>query len=192
MQRTECTSNNIMVMQQANPNAYTHAYFPGSGAARYTVLFDTLLAQLTPKETEAVLAHEIGHLKLKHLAKRITLMLVLSFAFFALLGFLKNQPWFYNGLGMDSTHQNAVALILFMLVVPLFTFLLSPLTSYMSRRHTLVADAFAVQYVHPRDLTSALVKIHGSFATTLTPDPLYCVFYELNPPVMMRIDKLKQ
>ncbi len=192
MQRTDCTSKNIMVMQNTNQNPYTHAYFPGSGANRYTVLFDTLLAQLTPKEMEAVLAHEIGHLKLKHLAKRITMMLASSFVFFAILGFLKNQAWFYSGLGIDSANQDAIALILFMLVVPVFTFPLSPLTSYLLRHQTLAADAFAIKHIHPRDLTAALVKIHENFATTLTPDPLYCMFYDMYPPVMARIDRFKQ
>lgn len=198
MQRTNFVSKDLMVMQNANPNPYTHAYFPGSGTNRYTVLFDTLLAQLTPKETEAVLAHAIGHVKLKHLAKRIAMMLVSSFAFFAILGFLKNQAWFYSGLGMDSAlaeqfiaNQHAIALILFMLAVPIFTFPLSPLTSYLSRSHTLAADAFAIQHILPRDLTAALVKIHENFAITLTPDPLYCAFYDMYPPVMMRIDKLQ-
>lgn len=192
MQRTNFASKNLMVMQNANPNLYTYAYFPGSGAARYTVLFDTLLGQLTPKEMEAVLAHAIGHVKLKHLAKRIAMMLVSSFAFFAILGFLKNQAWFYSGLGMDSANQDAIALILFMLVVPVFTFPLSPLTSYLLRHQTLAADAFAIKHIHPRDLTAALIKIHENFATTLTPDPLYCMFYDMYPPVMARIDRLKQ
>ncbi len=192
MQRTDFVSKDLMVMQNANPNLYTYAYFPGSGAARYTVLFDTLLGQLTPKEMEAVLAHAIGHVKLKHLAKRIAMMLVSSFAFFAILGFLKNQAWFYSGLGMDSANQDAIALILFMLVVPVFTFPLSPLTSYLLRHQTLAADAFAIKHIHPRDLTAALIKIHENFATTLTPDPLYCMFYDMYPPVMARIDRLKQ
>jgi STE24 endopeptidase len=157
------------------------------------VFFDTLLSRLAPEEIEAVLAHELGHFKLKHIVKRILMMFGISLGFLALLGFLKTQTWFYTGLGVDPmivASNDAMALILFMLVLPVFTFLLSPLTSIGSRKHEFEADAFAALHTRADDLVSALVKLYEDNASTLTPDPLHSAFYDSHPPASVRIHKL--
>jgi STE24 endopeptidase len=159
------------------------------------VFFDTLLSRLQPQEIEAVLAHELGHFKLKHIIKRIVMMFALSLAFLALLGYLKNQLWFYTGLGVDplvlpGQTNDAMVLLLFMLVLPVFTFLFGPLTSISSRKHEFEADAFAAQHTDARDLVSALVKMYEDNASTLTPDPLHSAFYDTHPPASVRIRHL--
>src|SRR5471032_870905 len=157
--------------------------------------FDTLLSRLAPQEIEAVLAHELGHFKLKHIVKRIVMMFALSLAFLALLGYLKNQMWFYTGLGVDpmifpGQANDAMMLLLFVLVLPVFTFLFGPLTSISSRKHEFEADAFAAQHTDARDLVSALVKMYEDNASTLTPDPLHSAFYDSHPPASVRIHHL--
>ncbi|MEO8599219.1 MAG: M48 family metallopeptidase, partial [bacterium] len=174
-------------------SAHGNAYFSGFGAAKRIVFFDTLLSRLAPEEIEAVLAHELGHFKLKHVTKRIALMFLVSLGFLALLGYLKTQTWFFTGLGVDPmllAGTDAMALILFMLVLPVFTFLLSPLTSITSRKHEFEADAFAAKHTQSQDLVSALVKLYEDNASTLTPDPLYSAFYDSHPPASVRIGKL--
>jgi STE24 endopeptidase len=197
MARVGFASKGLFVMDGSKRSAHGNAYFSGFGANKRIVFYDTLLSRLTPQEIEAVLAHELGHFKLKHIIKRIVVMFAVSLGFLALLGFLKEQTWFYAGLGVDRLvltgsdgQNNAMALILFMLTLPVFTFLLSPLTSISSRKHEFEADAFAVKYTNANDLVSALVKMYEDNASTLTPDPLHSAFYDSHPPANIRIDHL--
>jgi STE24 endopeptidase len=193
MQRVGFKSSGLFVMDGSKRSAHGNAYFSGFGSAKRIVFFDTLLARLAPHEIEAVLAHELGHFKLKHIIKRIATMFGISLGFLALLGFLKNQLWFYTGLGIDPTltpNNDAMALILFMLALPVFTFLFQPLGSIMSRKHEFEADAFAARYTNAPDLVAALVKLYEDNASTLTPDPLHSAFYDSHPPATIRINKL--
>ena len=193
MQRIGFASSGLFVMDGSRRSAHGNAYFSGFGAAKRIVFFDTLLERLAPNEIEAVLAHELGHFKLKHIVKRIVVIFAASLGFLALLGYLKSQAWFYTGLGVEplmGASNDAMALILFALVLPVFSFLLSPLTSLSSRKHEFEADAFAAQYTNSQDLVSALVKLYEDNASTLTPDPLHSAFYDSHPPASVRINKL--
>ncbi|WP_395824959.1 M48 family metallopeptidase [Collimonas sp.] len=196
MKRVGFASKGLFVMDGSKRSAHGNAYFSGFGAGKRIVFFDTLLARLAPQEIEAVLAHELGHFKLKHIVKRIVVMFAISLAFMALLGYLKQQVWFYTGLGVnpllldDLSNNNAMALILFMLALPIFTFLLAPLSSISSRKHEFEADAFAARHTDANDLVSALVKLYEDNASTLTPDPLHSAFYDSHPPAAVRINKL--
>jgi len=193
MTRVGFASQGLFVMDGSKRSAHGNAYFSGFGSAKRIVFFDTLLSRLAPEEIEAVLAHELGHFKLKHIVKRIAVMFIISLGFLALLGFLKGQTWFYTGLGVEpmlSSSNDAVALLLFALVLPVFTFLLSPLTSISSRKHEFEADAFASKHTNAQDLVSALVKLYEDNASTLTPDPLHSAFYDSHPPASVRIDRL--
>ena len=194
MQRVGFASKGLFVMDGSKRSAHGNAYFSGFGAAKRIVFFDTLLARLGPQEIEAVLAHELGHFKLKHVVKRIGVMFILSLGFLALLGYLKKQAWFYTGLGVDPmllANNDAMALILFTLVLPVFTFLFSPLVSLTSRKHEFEADAFAASYTDAQDLVSALVKLYEDNASTLTPDPIHSAFYDSHPPASVRIRQLQ-
>jgi STE24 endopeptidase len=195
MQRVGFASKGLFVMDGSKRSAHGNAYFSGFGSHKRIVFFDTLLSRLAPQEIEAVLAHELGHFKLKHIIKRIAMMFAISLAFLALLGWLKNQLWFYTGLGVDplilpGQSNNAMALLLFMLALPVFTFLFGPLTSLSSRKHEFEADAFAARHTDARDLVSALVKMYEDNASTLTPDPLHSAFYDSHPPASVRIRQL--
>lgn len=195
MQRVGFTSNGLFVMDGSKRSAHGNAYFSGFGSNKRIVFYDTLLSRLAPQEIEAVLAHELGHFKLKHILKRMVWMFLLSLGFLALLGFLKEQTWFYGGLGIDvpSAHGNAaMALLLFALCLPVFTFIFSPLSSLSSRKHEFEADAFAAQHTQGADLVSALVKMYEDNASTLTPDPLHSAFYDSHPPANIRINHLHQ
>lgn len=193
MRRVGFASKGLFVMDGSKRSAHGNAYFSGFGAAKRIVFFDTLLSRLAPAEIEAVLAHELGHFKLRHIVKRIVVMFGLSLAFLALLGYLKTQAWFYTGLGvlpaMDAPND-ALALILFTLALPVFTFLLSPLGSLTSRKHEFEADAFAARHSNSDDLVSALVKLYEDNASTLTPDPIHSAFYDSHPPATVRINRL--
>jgi STE24 endopeptidase len=193
MQRCGFAAKGLFVMDGSKRSAHANAYFTGFGAAKRVVFFDTLLKQLSPVEIDAVLAHELGHYKRRHVVKRIVLMFALSLVGFGLLGWLSNQAWFYTGLGvtpsMDAPN-NALALILFMLVMPLLTFFLSPLMAQMSRGHEFEADAYAVAQTSGQDLASALLKLFKDNASTLTPDPVYARFYYSHPPASERIARL--
>lgn len=193
MQRVGFASKGLFVMDGSRRSAHGNAYFSGFGAAKRIVFFDTLLSRLQPKEIEAVLAHELGHFKLNHVIKRIAMMFLISLVFLALLGWLKNQVWFYQGLGvtplMDGAND-AMALILFMFALPVFTFLFSPLLSILSRSNEFEADAFAAHHSNAQDLISALVKLYEDNASTLTPDPLHSAFYDSHPPASVRVQKL--
>ena len=172
-------------------SAHGNAFFTGFGNTKRIVFFDTLLALLSPAEVEAVLAHELGHFKLRHVAKRLALSSVLSFGFFWLLSFLMGQPWFFGGLGVAAPSP-AMALILFMFVAPPFTFLLRPLAAMYSRKHEFEADQYAARHASAGDLVSALVKLYRENASTLTPDPLHSAFYDSHPPAVARIGKLQK
>ncbi|MET3134337.1 STE24 endopeptidase [Oxalobacteraceae bacterium GrIS 1.11] len=195
MGRVGFASKGLFVMDGSKRSAHGNAYFSGFGANKRIVFFDTLLSRLAPQEIEAVLAHELGHFKLKHIVKRMVVMFAISLAFLALLGYLKNQLWFYTGLGVDplplpGQSNDALVLILFMLALPVFTFLLGPFTSLSSRKHEFEADAFAATHTDARDLVSALVKMYEDNASTLTPDPLHSAFYDSHPPASVRIRQL--
>ncbi|MGZ8358685.1 MAG: M48 family metallopeptidase [Telluria sp.] len=193
LDRTGFSSKGVFVMDGSRRSAHGNAYFTGLGRAKRIVFFDTLVERLQPSEIEAVLAHELGHFKLKHIIKRIAVMFAVSLGFLALLGYLKEQVWFYTGLGVEpvlGANNDALALILFMLVLPVFTFVLSPLTSISSRKHEFEADAFAATHADARDLVSALVKMYEDNASTLTPDPLHSAFYDSHPPASVRIKQL--
>ncbi|MFM7759303.1 MAG: M48 family metallopeptidase [Burkholderiaceae bacterium] len=193
MQRVGFASKGLFVMDGSRRSAHGNAYFSGFGAAKRIVFFDTLLSRLAPNEIEAVLAHELGHFKLNHVIKRLAVMFIMSLGFLALLGWLKGQVWFYTGLGVTpllNGSNDAMALILFMLVLPSFTFLFSPLMSITSRKNEFEADAFAAQHSNSRDLISALVKLYEDNASTLTPDPLHSAFYDSHPPASVRVQRL--
>lgn len=193
MQRVGFASKGLFVMDGSKRSAHGNAYFSGFGSNKRIVFYDTLLQRLAPQEIEAVLAHELGHFKLRHIVKRMVAMALLALAFFALLGWFKSQTWFYTGLGvvpLPIGGNEAMALILFMLALPCFTFLLGPLMSLSSRRHEFEADAFAARHSDARDLVSALVKMYEDNSSTLTPDPLHSTFYDSHPPASVRIGRL--
>ena len=184
----------VMVMDGSRRSAHGNAYFTGLGAAKRIVLFDTLVSRLSPSEIEAVLAHELGHFRHRHVVKRIVFSFVLSLVGLALLGWLANQSWFFQGLNAPplDAGPHALALVLFMLIAPFFTFPLQPLASLASRRHEYEADRFAAQQTRAADLISALVKLYEDNASTLTPDPLHSAFYDSHPPASLRIGRLAQ
>jgi STE24 endopeptidase len=193
MKRTGFVSKGLFVMDGSKRSSHGNAYFTGFGAAKRIVFYDTLISRLSPPEIEAVLAHELGHFRLRHIIKRIAVMGGASFVFLALLGYLKTQDWFYLGLGVTPflvMSNDAMALLLFVLTMPLFTFFLSPLVSVSLRQHEFEADAFAAQYASAQDLVSALVRLYEDNASTLTPDPLYSAFYDSHPPASIRINRL--
>jgi STE24 endopeptidase len=184
------TAQGLFVMDGSRRSAHGNAYFTGFGKTKRIVFFDTLLASLKPSEIEAVLAHELGHFKHLHVIKRIVFSFALSLGFLWLLAQLMQAEWFYHGLGV-TTQSTAVALLLFFMVMPVFSFLLHPLTSAYSRKHEFEADAYAVQQTSADDLGNALVKMYQDNAATLTPDPLYSTFYDSHPPALVRIARLK-
>ena len=181
----------LMKMDGSRRSSHGNAYFTGFGNSKRIVFFDTLLQQLDPAEVEAVLAHELGHFKLRHIVKRLLLSSTLSFGFFWVLYFLMEQSWFYSGLGVASP-SSAMALILFMLALPPFTFLLQPLGALYSRKHEFEADQYAAQNASARDLVSALIKLYRDNASTLTPDPLHSAFHDSHPPAAARIARLQK
>jgi STE24 endopeptidase len=183
-------ANGLYVMDGSRRSAHGNAYFTGFGAAKRIVFFDTLLARLAPAEVEAVLAHELGHYRRHHVWKRIALMFALSLALLWVLGRLIDQPWFYAGLNTGEPGA-AKGLLLFVLVMPAFTFFLQPLTSLYSRRHEFEADAYAAVHASAAELVRALVKLYQDNAATLTPDPLHSAFYDSHPPAAARIARLQ-
>ena len=180
----------LFVMDSSKRSSHGNAYFTGFGAAKRIVLFDTLIARLAPMEIEAVLAHELGHFRHHHVWKRMAALFAMSLGFLWLLGHAMKQDWFYAGLNVQA-HTTALALMLFFMVVPVFTFLLHPLTSLYSRSHEYEADAYAARHAAPADLVRALVKLYQDNAATLTPDPLYSTFYDSHPPALLRIARLQ-
>ncbi len=188
------TASGLFVMDGSKRSSHGNAYFTGFGKTKRIVFFDTLLERLSGSEIEAVLAHELGHFKHRHVLKRLASMFAMSLAFLWLLSWLMQSSWFYQGLGtaMPATAlSTALALLLLFMVLPVFSFLLHPLASYFSRRHEFEADRYAAQQTAAADLASALVKLYKDNAATLTPDPLYSTFYDSHPPAPVRISRLQ-
>ncbi len=188
---TKCgfKSQGLYVMDGSARSSHGNAYFTGFGASKRVVFFDTLLERLNADEIEAVLAHELGHFKHHHVIKRIALVFFVSFLGLALLGWLINQPWFYSGLGVTQV-SNYMALMLFLLVSPVFLFLLRPIMASYSRKNEFEADDYAAKHADAKYLVEALVKLYRDNASTLTPDPLHSAFYDSHPPASIRISKL--
>ncbi|MCX7279713.1 MAG: M48 family metallopeptidase [Burkholderiales bacterium] len=196
MQRCGFAAKGLFVMDGSKRSAHANAYFTGFGAAKRVVFYDTLLAKLAPGEVDAVLAHELGHFKHKHIVQRIVTMFALSLVGFALLGWLSAQAWFYTGLGvipnMSGAPNDAVALLLFMLATPVLTFFIAPLSAQVSRKHEFQADAYAIQQTSGQDLSTALLKLYEDNASTLTPDPVFVKFYYSHPPASERLARMAQ
>ena len=193
--RTGFVSKGVFVMDGSRRSSHGNAYFTGFGSAKRIVFYDTLISRLSISEIEAVLAHELGHFKLRHIIKRMAVMGVVSVVFLFLLGYLKQQDWFYLGLGVIPSADlpnDAMALLLFVLVMPLFTFFLKPLVSLSSRRHEFEADAFAAEHACARDLAASLVRLYEDNASTLTPDPMFSAFHDSHPPAAIRVGRLTE
>ena len=193
MARCGFAAKGLFVMDGSKRSAHANAYFTGFGASKRVVFFDTLLSKLSPGEVEAVLAHELGHFKHKHVIKRIASMFAISLAGFALLGWLSTQAWFYAGLGARPSvgaPNDAVALLLFLLVTPVFVYFVSPLFAQLARRHEFEADAYACKQASGSELAAALLKLHEDNSSTLTPDPVYVRFYYSHPPASERLAAL--
>ncbi|HEX9398362.1 MAG TPA: M48 family metallopeptidase, partial [Burkholderiales bacterium] len=184
-------SSGLYLMDGSRRSSHGNAFFTGFGAAKRIVLFDTLVGRLQPPEVEAVLAHELGHYRLHHIAKGMAISAAASLAVLWLLGQLIGEPWFYQGLGVRSP-SSAAALALFLMVLPEFLFFLQPFASLYSRRREFEADAYATLHANASDLENALVKLYQDNAATLTPDPLHSAFYDSHPPAAMRIARLKE
>jgi STE24 endopeptidase len=189
LERCGFRSSGVFVVDGSRRSAHGNAYFTGIGSHKRIVFFDTLLKQLGALEIEAVLAHELGHFRLRHVRQRLIVSVVTMWVGFALLGWLAGKPGFYRALGVPTPSTHA-ALILFALVVPVALFFTTPLSSLWSRRHEFAADRFASQHANPQELASALVKLYRENANTLTPDPLYTAFYYSHPPALERIARL--
>lgn len=183
-------SQGIFVMDGSRRSGHGNAYFTGLGSNKRIVFFDTLLNTLNEDQIEAVLAHELGHFRRKHVVKNMVVMAVISLIGLALLGWASNQAWFYEGLGVRQ-QSNAMALALFMLVIPVFMFFLHPLMTSLSRKYEYEADAYAASVSSADDLIAALVALYKENASTLTPDPLVSAVYDSHPPAAMRIAHLQ-
>ena len=200
MQKCGFKSSGLFVMDGSRRSSHGNAYFTGFGKTKRIVFFDTLLSHLSTPEIEAVLAHELGHFKCHHVIKRIVWTFAMSLLFLWMLGYLMQQDWFYQGLGVSTSSEiwatasspsTAMALLLFFLIMPTFTFLFQPLSSLYSRKHEFEADEYAAEKSSAGDLTQALVKLYQDNATTLTPDPLHSAFYDSHPPAALRIARLQ-
>jgi len=193
MKRCGFAAKGLFVMDGSTRSAHANAYFTGFGASKRVVFYDTLLRQLNAGEVEAVLAHELGHFKHRHIVKRLIAMFALSLAGFALLGWVSTQVWFYAGLGVQpnmTAPNSALALLLFMLAVPVFGFFVAPLPALLSRKHEFEADAYAVAQTSGADLSAALLKLYQDNASTLTPDPVFVKFYYSHPPASERLARM--
>jgi STE24 endopeptidase len=190
LERCGFTASGLFVMDGSKRSAHGNAYFTGLGRAKRIVFFDTLIGRLGPAEVEAVLAHELGHFKRRHVWKRIAVMAIISLALMWVLGQVIAEPWFFAGLGV-TTPSTPMALLLFAQVLPVFLFPLTPLGSLLSRRHEYEADAYAARQADAKDLVTALVSLYRDNATTLTPDPMHSLFYDSHPPASLRIARLR-
>ncbi|OFZ67526.1 MAG: peptidase M48 [Betaproteobacteria bacterium RBG_16_56_24] len=190
LNRCGFTAQGLFVMDGSKRSAHGNAYFTGFGKTKRIVFFDTLLEHLSINEVEAILAHELGHFKRRHVIKRIAVTFAMSLGFLWLLGLLMQTTWFFQGLGVN-TPSTALALLLFFLTLPVFSFLLGPIMSAYSRKHEFEADAYAARQTAAGDLVNALVKLYQDNASTLTPDPLYSTFYDSHPPATVRIAHLQ-
>jgi STE24 endopeptidase len=184
-------SNGVFVMDGSKRSSHGNAYFSGLGTNKRIVFFDTLLKSLNSEEVEAVLAHELGHFKRRHIQKRIISMAILSLAGLAILAWLINLPEFYSGLGVSEA-STYMALILFIMVSPVFSLYLQPLMAYFSRKHEFEADDYAAQQSNAAVLIQALVKLYEENASTLTPDPIYSAFHDSHPPAPVRVAHLSR
>ncbi len=195
---TRCgfSSDGLFVMDGSRRSAHGNAYFTGFGKGKRIVFFDTLLSRLDVDELEAVLAHELGHFKKRHVIRRVVVSFAASLVGLGLLGWLATQRWFYEGLGVSGTVSAAdapgVTLILFFLALPVFGFGLRPVMAWLSRRDEFEADAFAADHADARHLADALVKLYEDNASTLTPDPLHSAFYDSHPPAAIRVGRLRR
>lgn len=195
LKRCGFTSKGVFVMDGSKRSSHGNAFFTGFGHAKRIVFFDTLIEKLTGNEIEAVLAHELGHFHHRHIIRRFMVSFVVSFFVLELLGWLMQQTWFYTELGVMPTlndQHHALALVLFFLVLPVFSFFITPLGNATSRTHEFQADEFAARHTHATDLISALVKLYQDNAATLTPDPIYSKFYASHPTASQRIEHLEQ
>ncbi len=193
MQRCGFAAKGLFVMDGSKRSSHANAYFTGFGASKRVVFYDTLLAKLSNNEVNAVLAHELGHFKHKHIVKRIASMFVISLLGFVMLGYLTTQVWFYSGLGVQPSldaANDALALLLFLFVLPTFGFFITPITASLSRQHEFEADAYAVLQTNGADLASALLKMYEDNASTLTPDPVYARFHYSHPPASERLARM--
>ena len=188
--RTGFKSDGVFVMDGSKRSSHGNAYFTGIGKNKRIVFFDTLLEGMEDKEVEAILAHELGHFHHKHIRKHMISSFTISLLGLALLGYLINQPWFFNGLGVQ-TMSNHTALILFTLTLPVFSFFIAPISNALSRKHEFEADSFAAKHTNADDLISSLVKLYRDNASTLTPDRLYSAFHDSHPSATIRINHLK-
>ena len=191
LERTGFNSKGVFIMDGSKRSGHGNAYFTGFGKNKRIVFFDTLLEHLSPSQVEAVLAHELGHFKRKHIVKGMALSIAMTFVGFAVLAWLMQQAWFYTALGVSQS-STYMALILFMLVSPAFTFFIGPLMSRLSRKHEFEADEFAAQQSSASELIAALVGLYKENASTLTPDPLHSAFYDSHPPAAIRIAHLQR
>jgi len=183
-------SQGVFVVDNSRRSSHGNAYFTGIGNNKRIVFFDTLLDRLAHPEVEAVLAHELGHFRLKHVRKRLLLSIATTFFALAILGWLSTQEIFFTALGVPTPSTHA-ALLLFIFAAPFFTFFITPLSSLWSRRHEFEADAFAIQHANANELAEALVKLYRDNASTLTPDPVYVAFHYSHPPALERIARLR-
>jgi len=190
LSRCGFNSNGIFIMDGSKRSGHGNAYFTGLGNNKRIVFFDTLVDSLDEEELEAVLAHELGHFKCKHVIKMLVASSVMTLASFAILGWLITQDWFFSGLGVD-THSNAAALLLFTLVSPVFTIFMQPISAYFQRKFEFEADDFASNNAKASKMISGLVKLYEENASTLTPDPLYSAFHYSHPPAAIRIAHLE-
>ena len=190
MKRTGFKVQGLFVVDGSRRSAHSNAYFTGLGKSKRVVFFDTLLDTLSADEIVAVLAHELGHFKRRHIIKRISVFFLISLIALALLGWLMQQQWFYQGLGM-TTPSNHAALMLFMMVGPVFMFFIHPISSWFSRKHEFEADDYAKENANANDLITALLKLYRDNANTLTPDPVHSAFYDSHPPASIRIKHLQ-
>jgi len=191
LERCGFRSNGLFIMDGSKRSSHGNAYFTGLGKSKRIVFFDTLINQLDAEQTEAVLAHELGHFHHGHVKRQLVIMMLFSFLAFAVLGWLVQQPWFYSGLGVSHA-SNYIALTLFLLVLPVFTFVLTPLMNRLSRRNEFEADAYAVAHSNGEALVTALVKMYEDNASTLTPDALYSAWHDSHPPALVRIAHIRQ
>ncbi len=191
LQRCGFNSQGIFIMDGSRRSGHGNAYFTGLGNNKRIVFFDTLVNSLDEEELEAVLAHELGHFKCKHVIKMLVASSIMTLISFAVLGWLITQAWFFDGLGV-ATHSNAAALLLFMLVSPVFTIFMQPISSYFQRKFEFEADEFATRHAQGRKMISGLVKLYEENASTLTPDPLYSAFHYSHPPAAIRIAHIEE
>jgi STE24 endopeptidase len=194
MRRTQFESNGLFVMDGSKRSSHGNAYFTGFGKAKRIVFFDTLLERLNNNEIVAVLAHELGHFKRKHILQRLVMMAALSLAFFAATAWAMQQPWLFTAFGFPAdtgAKAPGVALMLFAMVLPALLFWIGPLSSALSRKHEFEADAYAASVSSKDDLIAALTKLYRDNASTLTPDPLYSAYHHSHPPAMIRIAHLQ-